>query len=204
VHGAGARVAVKERLIELLRRHSYRYDPESGFRLTSGKLSAFYVDCKATTMRGDAADVVGALVADRLPSGVTAVGGLTMGADPIALATAAYATGHGRPLDAFSVRKEPKKHGLARWIEGAVAPNATVGVVDDVVTTGGSTIEAIRRCREAGLTVAAVVVLVDRQEEDGLATIEREAGPRVPVSAIVALAELRTDADPRSGSSVAR
>src|SRR5207244_521547 len=115
----------------------------------------------------------------------------TMGADPIAQATAAYCTRLGRALNAFSVRKEAKKHGLRKWIEGPAAPGATVAVVDDVVTTGGSTIEALQKCRQEGLAVAAVVVLVDRQEESGLDNITRAAGPGVPVMAIFTLAELR-------------
>src|SRR4029077_8729292 len=185
---------VRDRLLGLLRRHSYRYDPEGGIRLASGKTSHHYVDCKATTMRGDAADLVGALVAEHLPAGVTAIGGLTMGSDPIALATASYCTRQGRPMNAFSVRKEAKRYGLRKWVEGPADPGATVAVLDDVVTTGGSTIDAIRKCRQEGLAVGAVVVLVDRQEEDGLASIEREAGAGVPVRAIFTLDEVRTAA----------
>ena len=186
---------VRSSLLELLCRHSYRYDPEGGFELVSGKRSRFYIDCKKTTMRGEAADPIGALVAEHLPSGVTAVGGLTMGADPIAQATAAYCTRNGRPLDAFAVRKDAKRHGLRKWIEGGAEPGATVAVVDDVVTTGGSTIQAIEKCRQEGLQVAAVVVLVDRQEEGGLDRIREVAGPGVPVTPIFTLDELRSAAD---------
>jgi orotate phosphoribosyltransferase len=183
---------MKPHLLTLLRTHSYRYDPAGRFQLVSGKTSRHYVNCKATTMRGDAADAIGALVAERLPEAVRAVGGLTMGADPIALATAGWCARHGRRVDAFSVRKEAKKHGTRQWIEGCAEPGTVVAVLDDVCTTGGSTVEAIRRCREAGLEVAAVVVLVDRQEEDGLAHVRAAAGPDVPVSAIVTLDELKS------------
>jgi len=182
---------VKSKLIALLRAHSYKYDPEGRFQLVSGKLSHHYVNCKATTMRGEAADVVGALVAERLPDNVRAVGGLTMGADPIALATAAWCARNGRSVNAFSVRKEPKKHGTRQWVEGCAEPGMAVAVVDDVATTGGSTIDAIKRCREEGLVVVAAVVLVDRQEENGLENIRRVAGPETPVSVIVTLADLR-------------
>jgi orotate phosphoribosyltransferase len=182
---------VRTRLLDLLIAHSYRYDPSAPFRLASGRQSAFYVDCRATTMRGEAMDLVGGLVAEQLPADVQAVGGLTMGADPIAVAVASHATRRGRPLDAFSVRKEPKGHGLRRFIEGGVEPGARVAVVDDVVTTGGSTIDAIRRCREEGLEIRAVVVLVDRQEEGGLDAVRREAGPGVPVVAIFTRDELQ-------------
>jgi orotate phosphoribosyltransferase len=114
-----------------------------------------------------------------------------MGADPIALATAAWCARHGRALNAFSVRKEPKTHGTRQWVEGCAGPGMAVAVVDDVATTGGSTIDAIKRCREEGLVVVAAVVLVDRQEENGLENIRRAAGPDTPVSAIVTLADLR-------------
>jgi orotate phosphoribosyltransferase len=192
---------VRARLRDLLVKHSYRYDPAAPFQLASGKRSTDYVDCKATTMRGDAADLVATVVAPELPGEVTALGGLTMGADPIAQATAVYCTRLGRPLDAFSVRKEAKKHGLRKWIEGCAAPGATVAVVDDVVTTGGSTIDAIDRCRQEGLRVAAVVVLVDREEENGLQKIKDKAGPSVPVRAIFTLSELRARANEHSGGS---
>jgi orotate phosphoribosyltransferase len=172
---------VRARLLDLLVRHAYRYDPAAPFRLTSGKQSDVYIDCKAVTMRGDAMDLVGESFAERLPPEVRAIGGLTMGADSIANAIASYASRHGRPLDAFSVRKEAKKHGLGRFIEGPVEARTKVAVVDDVITTGGSTIEAIRRCRAEGLEVLAVVVLVDRQEAGGLQAIQAEAGPAVPV-----------------------
>jgi orotate phosphoribosyltransferase len=191
---------VRQQLRDLLRTHSYRYDPTGQFRLASGKQSRFYVDCKATTMRGDAAELVGAVVAERVPPGVTAIGGLTMGADPIAHATASYASRHGRPLDAFAVRKEPKKHGTRKWIEGPVVPGASVAVLDDVVTTGASTIDAIEKCRQEGLEVAAVIVLVDRQEEDGFANIRRVAGAGVPVTAIFTIDELRSDPESRSAA----
>jgi orotate phosphoribosyltransferase len=181
---------VRGRLLDLLRKYSYRYDPEEGFRLVSGKRSRYYVDCKATTMRGEAMDLVGALVTEALPARVRAVGGLTMGADPIAHAAAHYSSLHGRPLDTFSVRKEAKSHGLRKWIEGCAEAGLAVAVVDDVVTTGGSTVDAIEKCRQEGLDVAAVVVLVDRQEEDGLERIRRVAGAGVPVTAIFTLAEI--------------
>ena len=94
-------------------------------------------------------------------------------------------------MNAFSVRKEPQKHGTRQWVEGCAGPGMSVAVVDDVATTGGSTIDAIERCREEGLVVVAAVVLVDRQEEGGLENIRRVAGPDTPVSAIVTLADLR-------------
>jgi orotate phosphoribosyltransferase len=201
---ASGRTTVRTRLLDLLVKYSYRHDASMPFRLASGKPSAYYVDCKATTMRGEAGDLIGAAFAELLPAGVQAVGGLTMGSDPIALAVAGYCARHGRPLNAFSVRKEAKRHGLRKWIEGAVESGAAVAVIDDVVTTGGSTIDAIRKCRDEGLRIEAVIALVDRQEENGLDNIATVAGPRVPVTAILTLRELAEHAaaqrDPRGSA----
>lgn len=181
---------MRTKLLELLVRKSYRRADTPSFRLTSGKLSDFYVDCKMTTMNGQAMPLIGEAFAQHLPDDIDAVGGLTMGADPIAHAIAHYCAVHGRSVNAFSVRKEPKKHGTRKWIEGGVAPGGKVVVVDDVVTTGGSTVDAIRKCREEGLHVAGVLVLVDRQEEGGMEAIRREAGPDIPVRAIFTKADL--------------
>jgi len=187
-------VTARTRLRDLLARCSYRHDPAAPFHLSSGKQSPYYVDCKATTMRGEAADLVGAAILEHVPAEAEAVGGLTMGADPIAYAVASYGTRHGRPLNAFSVRKEAKRHGLGKWVEGCATRGTAVVVIDDVVTTGGSTIDAIRKCREEGLRVVAVVALVDREEESGRENIVQAAGPDVPVTAIFTLRELREHA----------
>jgi orotate phosphoribosyltransferase len=186
----------------MLAGYSYRHDPSAPFHLSSGKRSPYYVDCKATTMRGEAIDLVGAAFLEHVPPEAEAVGGLTMGADPIAHAVASYATRHGHPLNAFSVRKEAKRHGLGKWVEGCAPRGTAVVVVDDVVTTGGSTIDAIRKCREEGLRVVAVVALVDREEENGRENIVEAAGPGVPVTAVYTLREIREHApgSPRSAA----
>jgi orotate phosphoribosyltransferase len=170
------------KLLDLLVRRSYLYRPERPFVLASGRTSPVYVDCRLTTTAAEAMPLIGRAFFERVVSatagaGVDAVGGLTLGADPIAAATAYYSTQTGSAVSWFSVRKEPKQHGTTRWIEGAVEPGARVAVVDDVVTTGGSTVTAIERCREFGLRVVAVVVLVDRDEGDGRARIERALAP---------------------------
>ncbi len=188
---------MRAKLIDLLVERSYRRSDAPSFRLASGKFSNFYIDCRATTMCGDAMPLVGEAFAERLPQDADAVGGLTMGADWIAAATAYYCQLHDRSVNAFSVRKEPKKHGLRKWIEGGVSRGSRVVVVDDVVTTGGSTIDAISRCREEGLQVVAVVVLVDRQEEGGLEAIQRAAGRGVPVCAIFTKSELEEYSESR-------
>jgi orotate phosphoribosyltransferase len=147
--------------------------------LTSGLKSDFYIDCKQAVLGAEGHFLVGTLVnrviAERAPQ-VEAVGGLTMGADPLASAVATMSYLAGRPLQAFYVRKEPKGHGSNLWIEGAklLRPRMPVAILEDVVTTGGSALKAIARAREFGLEVALVVGLVDR-EEGGREAIEREA-----------------------------
>ena len=172
----------ESKLLDLLVRRSYLYRPERPFVLASGKTSSIYIDCRTTTTFAEAMPLVGQVFFNRLKETgggvlIDAVGGLTLGADPIAAAVAYHSAVAGTPVSWFSVRKEPKQHGTAQWIEGSVEAGARVGVVDDVVTTGGSTVTAIQRCREYGLTVVAAVVLVDRGESDGRATIEAALEP---------------------------
>lgn len=185
-----AKRTARDRLLDLLVARSFKHADAPTFRLASGKMSSFYVDCRATDMLGAAMPLVGEAIAALLPRDVDAIGGLTMGADPIACAVAYYCSAHRRPLGMFSVRKALKQHGLGKWIEGCASKGSRVVVVDDVVTTGGSTIDAIRRCREEGLVVRGVAVLVDRQEEGGMDAIRREAGPDVPVRAAFTVADL--------------
>jgi orotate phosphoribosyltransferase len=156
---------MKEELIALLCEKSFKYTPEPSFKLVSGRLSSYYVNCKPTTLSPRGMYLVGHLmfeaVKDIHPQGV---GGLTFGADPIAMATAFASELQGTPIQAFSIRKTKKDHGIAQWVEGDLPSGARVVVIDDVATTGGSTIQAVERARENGLDVVRVVVLVDRQE----------------------------------------
>ena len=165
----------EESLAELLARHSVFYRPRKPFVLASGKTSPYYFDCRRTTMLPAAMPLIGRLVFERIRGAVDAVGGLTMGADPIACAVAFWSQSRGEPIAAFSVRKEAKAHGMQRWVEGAVEPRAKVAVVEDVVTTGGSTLRAIASCREEGFRIERVVALVDR-EEGGMDRIAAEVG----------------------------
>ncbi len=178
---------MKSELIQLLCAKSFKYTPEPTFRLVSGKMSRFYVNCKPTVLSPRGMYLTGHLVfaaVRDLP--VTAVGGLTFGADPIAVAAAFASELRGRPFKAFSVRKTRKDHGIVKWIEGDLQPGEPVAIVEDVVTTGGSTLKAVERARSEGLTVLKVVTLVDRQE-GGLDAIRRE----VPeVTALVTREEL--------------
>ena len=165
----------EESLAELLATHSIFYRPENPFVLRSGKTSPFYFDCRRTTMLPAAMPLIGGLVFERIRGVVDAVGGLTMGADPIACAVAYYSDSQREPIVAFSVRKEAKAHGMQRLVEGAVKDGARVAIVEDVVTSGGSTLDAITCCRQEGFRVERVVALVDR-EEGGMERIAAEVG----------------------------
>jgi orotate phosphoribosyltransferase len=155
----------KEALVALLCEKSFQYRETPSFRLVSGRTSHYYVNCKPTTLSSQGMFLVGHLVFDAVtdlePDGV---GGMTFGADPIAVAAAFASHLRGRPFQAFSIRKTRKNHGIVRWMEGELKPGDRVVVVDDVATTGGSTIQAVKRAREEGMEVLRAVILVDRQE----------------------------------------
>lgn len=152
------------RLIELLRRDALR---TGSFTLASGRSSHYYVDGRKVTLSADGAAVIGAGVLDLLKARpeITAVGGLTMGADPIVGATLAAAgiAGH-KGLRGFLVRKEAKGHGTGQLVEGPVTPGETVVIVDDVATTGGSSLKAVDAVEAMGCKVALVVAVLDRLE----------------------------------------
>ena len=122
---------------------------------------------------------------------VVAVGGLTMGADPIAMSTAQASAGAQQQVRWFSVRKDAKAHGQKKRIEGDVKPGEWIAIVDDVVTSGMSTIAAIKACREFGLGIAMVVILVDRQQSSGLENIRAELGEGTPLKAIFTKSEIK-------------
>jgi len=156
---------MKKRLTELLCTKSFKYSREATFKLASGAMSQFYVNCKPVTLDPEGIFLVGHLMFDAIRnSDCTGVGGLTFGADPIAVATAFASYLEKRPVKAFSIRKEQKDHGVIKWVEGNMSPGEKVVILEDVVTTGGSTIKAVERARSQGLDVIQVVTLVDRQE----------------------------------------
>ena len=156
---------MKEELIDILCRKSFKYSQEPSFKLVSGRVSRFYVNCKPTTLSARGMYLAGHLIFDAIKdSDVSAVGGLTFGADPLAVSTAFASEMNGQPINAFSIRKTRKDHGIVRWIEGDVQPGQRVAIIDDVATTGGSTVKAIERARSEGLVVVKSVILVDRQE----------------------------------------
>jgi orotate phosphoribosyltransferase len=158
--------ADRVRLLELLRTLSYE---RRKVVLASGRESDFYIDCKRTALTAEGHVLVGRLLFDRvrrLSPLVRGVGGLTLGADPIASAIALTSFLEGAPVDAFIVRKEPKGHGTGQWIEGrkTIPDGSRVAVLEDVVTTGGSALKAIERCRAERLEVVGCFALVDRAE----------------------------------------
>jgi len=155
-----------ERLRDILVRLSYR---EGTFTLTSGKTSDFYVDCKQTTLSAEGAYLSGKLLFRRVVEAgldVAGVGGMTLGADPLVTAVAVVSYLEGRPIPAFIVRKEPKGHGTGAWLEGIanIPQGSGVALVEDVVTTGGTLVRAVRRTEAAGLRVVQTLAIVDREE----------------------------------------
>jgi orotate phosphoribosyltransferase len=182
----------RDQLRALLRQHSVRFGE---FKLVSGQTSSVYVDAKLTTCRAEAMPLVGRLFLRKIQERgwrPSAVGGLTLGADPIAMAVAHASTGTAGPVDAFVVRKESKKHGTMKFIEGLAATEGLpVVIIDDVCTTGGSTITAIEKARESGLKILGAICLVDR-EMGAAKNIEALA---CPFDSIFTLTELKDAAD---------
>jgi orotate phosphoribosyltransferase len=166
-------VTETESLRRLLLERSVR---RGDFVLASGQRSSYYIDCRLATMSAPGMVLIGRLGLSAItasgwrPAGV---GGLTMGADPVAFAIAAASFGSHSPVDAFSVRKESKDHGTGRMIEGNFEPGMAVVVVEDVITSGGSARKAAAAVEAAGGTVLGILAVVDR-EEGGKATLERE------------------------------
>jgi orotate phosphoribosyltransferase len=154
----------RERLKDVLRRKSI---VRGNFTLASGKTSTYYIDCKLTTLDPEGAVLVGHAVLDALEAEnihADAIGGPPIGAHPIVTAVAAVSHLRGKPLPAFLIRKEAKSHGLEKQIEGPVKPGARVVIIDDVCTSGGSTIQALDAVKSAGFDIVAVMCLVDREQ----------------------------------------
>ncbi|MGO9690605.1 MAG: orotate phosphoribosyltransferase [Syntrophobacteraceae bacterium] len=166
---------MRNRLLELILEYAFQYSETPAFKLAHGGTSRFYFNCKRITLDPEGQYLVGNLVFDAVKDlGISAIGGLTLGADPIANATAYSSWLRGRPIQSFIVRKTSKDHGIIAAIEGKIKAGDRVAVVDDVVTTGGSTLQAISACRQAGLEIVGVLALVDRQEMNGRENIEKQ------------------------------
>ncbi len=186
---------VRNDLIRILREKSFRV---GDFTLASGKKSKFYLDVKRTSLDSEGAYVIGCLLVEKIESllkadptlRVEGVGGLTLGADPLGTAASLIAYQNGYQWPAFIVRKEPKGYGLGKWVEGRenMREGARVIVLEDVTTTGGSSLKAVERLREEGFDPALVLTVVDRQE--GAEEFLREKG--VKLASLVTLADLNS------------
>ncbi len=155
----------RQRLAEMILERAFQYRESPPFILASGRTSPYYFNCKTVTFDPEGMNLIGQILFDMLAgSGVTAAGGLTLGADPLANALAVISYQKGSPIRAFTVRKEAKGHGTGRRIEGVVKAGEKVAILDDVITTGASTITAIEGARTEGLIVDRVIALIDREE----------------------------------------
>lgn len=183
-------VPSRVRLIEIVKARSVETGRE--FKLASGRISDFYCNLKPTMMHPEGAWLIGALVAEAIrPGEADLVGGLEMGAVPIATAVAAASHSAGRPLPAFFVRKAAKEHGTRSLVEGLPRGETLSGrrliIVEDVTTTGGSSVKAIEAVRAEGATVVRVITVVDRQE----GAVDTFVRLGVPFTAILTAGELR-------------
>lgn len=152
----------RQLLLQLLAERAYRHGQ---FTLASGRSSDHYVNCKPVSLSGLGLALLAARMLERVEPEAAAVAGLTLGADPLVSGVAQAAALAGRQLDALIVRKEAKGHGTGAWLEGPLpAAGSRITVLEDVVTTGGSSLKAVRQLREAGYVVERVVTIVDRQE----------------------------------------
>ena len=156
----------RQKLLQILKTRSYR---EGDFTLASGKKSTFYLDVKETALDPEGAFLIGALAVELMQRESLqphAVGGLTLGADPLATAVSLAAFANGRRVPAFLVRKQPKDHGTLAWVEGAKTypKGAELLVLEDVTTTGGSSLKAVEKLEEAGFKVSGILTVVDRLE----------------------------------------
>jgi orotate phosphoribosyltransferase len=182
-------VEKRQELLKLLQEKSFRYRTDPPFKLASGRESPYYIDCRPTTHNARGLFLIGEIFWEMLRElEVDAVGGLTMGADPIAQAVALTSYLKGRPVNAFSVRKSPKEHGAGGLVVGDVKSGDRVVIVEDVITTGGSTLKAIAGARDFGLEVIKVLILVDRQEGGREAVAAAVPG----VEAVFTLEELKS------------
>lgn len=178
-----------ERLLQILVETSFHSSGEPVYPLASGVLSRYYIDCKIALSYPIFRELAGELILERMSDlSIDAVGGLALGAYPIAIAVSdAFYRRAGKTVRAFVVRKEPKPHGLKKNIEGDVKPGDRVLIVDDVITTGKSTIDAILKSREDSLKVVEAIALIDRQEFNGAENI---TGCGAPFEALVRLQDL--------------
>jgi len=183
---------LKLALINLLRLKSYKYSDDPLFTLASGRKSPYYFNCKSTYLHPEGMELIGRMIFEVIKGrGIEATGGLELGAIPMSCAVSLISQIEGEPVASFIVRKDKKDHGYISAIEGDVKPGQKVAIVDDVITTGGSTIKAIEAAQAKGLNVVMVIVIVDRQE-GGREKIQ-EVLPGVEIVALTLRDEVMTD-----------
>ncbi len=181
-------LTARQELVHLLAMKSFRLGE---FKLSSGGRSDYYIDCRTTTLDARGAQLTGQVFLEQIQGHgwrVDAIGGLTMGADPIVVAVAVTS---GR-LNGFLVRKAEKQHGTGQRIEGFREKGARVVIVDDVCTTGASTVQAIEAAREFGFDIVGVMCLVEREEAGGRGTVEKAAAP-APFVAVFTANDVRKE-----------
>ena len=181
----------REQLLDLIATRSFRL---GNFTLSSGLKSDYYIDCRTTTLHAQGAELTGRVfleVFEQHSWRPQAIGGLTLGADPIVTAVGVISAQQKAPIHGFLVRKAEKAHGMGQRIEGFQEKGAAVVIVDDVCTTGGSTIQAIQAARDFGFQVVGVACLVEREEAGGRPAVEKAAAPS-PFVSIFTAAEIKT------------
>ena len=177
-----------KRLKEMIVEKAFKMNDTPTFKLASGKLSRYYVNCRLVTLDPEGMILIGNLIFDRIgDSAVDAIGGPALGAIPIVDAVAMISCQKGKVVKPFYVRERVKDHGLAKKIEGNIKKDDRVVIVDDVITTGGSTIRAIECARDEGLEVVKVIALVDR-EEGGRQSIEQHVAD---VESLLTMSDLK-------------
>lgn len=186
---------IKDRLMEIILEKSFQYSEEPIFKLVSGGVSNFYFNCKPAMLDPEGKELIGRLIFSTIRDlEVAGIGGLELGSVPISSAVSLISQLEGHPIKEFIVRKEKKDHGIPAKVEGEFVAGEKVVVVDDVITTGGSTIKAIEAVQKLGLEVAKVVVLVDREEMNGRQSIEKlcpEVEPLIKRTEVMALYKKR-------------
>ena len=167
----------REQLLNLIVKKSFRF---GNFTLSSGLKSDYYIDCRTTTLHAEGAKLTGTVFLELFRQQgwrPQALGGLTLGADPIVVAVAVISAQEHSPIHGFLVRKAEKAHGMGQRIEGFQEKGASVVIVDDVCTTGGSTVQAIEAAREFGFNIIGTACLVEREEAGGRSSVEQAAAP---------------------------
>ncbi|WP_297454328.1 orotate phosphoribosyltransferase [Persephonella sp.] len=171
----------REKLKQMILERALKVADKPIFKLSSGKMSTYYMDLRTITLDPEGGYIIGNLIFEMIKDkSPDAIGGLTLGADPISYATALVSYLNKQPIKPFVVRKEPKGHGTGKQIEGNVQPGEKVFIVEDVVTTAGSSLKAAKVARDFGLEIMGIIAIVDR-EEGGAENIKKEGFEFFPI-----------------------